>query len=64
MHKDHEKLFGAIAIVFYVVATLHAVRIVSGWMVFVDGYEIPLWLSWSMVVSCTYLGWRMATLSD
>jgi len=64
MKSGHEKLFGIIAIAFYVIATLHALRIISGWSVIVDGYEIPLWLSWAMVVSCTYLGWRMASLKE
>lgn len=64
MDKRHEKLFGAVAIVFYTVATIHAIRIISGWEVIIDGYEIPLWLSWAMIVSSTYLGWRIATLSD
>lgn len=64
MDKHREKLFGAITIVFYVIATLHVIRIISGWTVIVDGYEIPIWLSWAMAVSCTYLGWRIASLNE
>lgn len=63
-NKHHEKLFGAIALVFYAMATLHAIRIVSGWVVIVDGYEIPMWLSWATSVSATYLGWKMASLPE
>jgi hypothetical protein len=60
----HEKLFLAAAIIFYMIATIHIVRIVFGWTVAIDNHDVPIWLSWAMAVTCTYFGWRIVSLLD
>jgi uncharacterized protein YacL len=53
------------AIVFSVVGLLHLLRIVLGWEAVVEGWSIPMWLSWVAMILTAVLayygfthGWR------
>jgi hypothetical protein len=51
------------AIVFALVALLHVVRLVQGWVVAVDGVTIPMWVSPLGIViagGLAFLLWREA----
>lgn len=51
------------AALFVLIALLHAVRLVRGWQVTVEGTVVPLWISWIGLAIATYLayeGFRLA----
>ena len=51
------------AALFFLIALLHAVRLVLGWQVTVEGTVVPLWISWIGLAMATYLayeGFRLA----
>ena len=42
-----EKTFSTIAAaIFEVVAVLHLVRILMGWSIVIEGWTVPMWVSW------------------
>jgi hypothetical protein len=49
------------ASLFLVVAVVHLLRIILGWLVEIGGLSIPFWLSWLAVLGAgalAYLGFR------
>jgi len=44
-------------IVFLVIAFLHLLRIIFGWSPVVDGWAVPMWLSWVALVVAGWLGY-------
>ena len=40
----------ATAIIFSVIAVLHLVRLVLDWNVVIEGWSVPMWLSWVAIV--------------
>lgn len=53
----------ATAVLFPVIALLHAVRLLRGWQVTIEGAVVPLWVSWIGLVIAAYLayqGFRLA----
>lgn len=53
----------ATAVLFLVIALLHAVRLLRGWQVTIEGAVVPLWVSWIGLVIAAYLayqGFRLA----
>ena len=59
-----EKTFLTIAAaIFGVVAVVHLVRILMGWSVVIDGWTVPMWVSWvGLIVSggLSYYGAKLA----
>lgn len=43
---NRERYFLITAIVFMVVALAHLARIVFGWSFVIDGWSVPMWVSW------------------
>jgi hypothetical protein len=51
------------AALFLVIALLHAVRLLRGWHVTIEGAVIPMWISWIGLAITAYLayqGFRLA----
>ncbi len=40
----------ATAIIFSVIAVLHLVRLVLDWNAVIEGWSVPMWLSWVAIV--------------
>ena len=59
-----EKTFSTLAAaIFAVVAVLHLVRILIGWSIVVDGWTVPMWVSWVGLIiagALSYYGARLA----
>lgn len=59
-----EKTFLMIsAAIFGVVAVVHLVRILMDWSVVVDGWTIPMWVSWVGLIVSGGLSYYGATLA-
>ena len=50
--------FAATGIIFLVIAILHLLRIISGWSPSVEGWTVPMWLSWIALVVTGWLGFE------
>jgi hypothetical protein len=51
------------SILFFLIALLHALRLLQGWQVTIEGAVVPLWVSWIGLVIAVYLanqGFRLA----
>jgi hypothetical protein len=62
---NRKSYFLVAAIVFSVIGLLHLLRIVLGWEAVVEGWRIPMWLSWLAMIATAVLayygfthGWR------
>jgi len=57
----------ATGIVFLVIAFLHLLRIIFGWSPVVEGWAVPMWLSWVALLVAGWLGYeglRLAMKSE
>jgi anti-anti-sigma factor len=43
------------AVLFFLIALLHAVRLLRGWQVIIEGVVVPIWLSWIGLAIAAYL---------
>ncbi len=51
------------AAIFGVVAVLHLIRILLGWSIVIDGWTVPMWVSWVGLVitgGLSYYGAKLA----
>jgi len=51
------------AVIFFLIALLHAIRLLRGWQVTIEGAVVPIWISWIALVVAGYLayeGFRLA----
>jgi len=51
------------AVIFALIALLHAARLLRGWQVTIEGAVVPIWMSWIGLVIAAYLayeGFRLA----
>ena len=51
------------AVLFLLIALLHAVRLLRGWQVTIEGAVVPIWISWIGLAIAAYLayeGFRLA----
>ena len=59
-----EKTFSTIVgAIFGVVAVVHLVRILLGWSIVIEGWTVPMWVSWvGLIVAggLTYFGAKFA----
>ena len=46
------------SILFFLIALLHAVRLLRGWQVTVEGTGVPIWISWIGLVIAAYLAYQ------
>jgi len=58
MHMKKQPYISTVAVVFLVVAILHALRLIYGWEGVIGGWEVPFSLSWVVVVFTAYLSWQ------
>ena len=59
-----EKAFLKIAAaIFGVVAVVHLVRILAGWPIVIDGWTVPMWVSWIGLIVSGGLSYYGATLA-
>ena len=59
--------FAVTGIFFLVIAILHLFRIILGWSPVVEGWPVPMWLSWVALVVAGWLayeGLRFAGKAD
>jgi hypothetical protein len=43
------------AVLFFLIALLHAVRLLRGWQVIIEGLVVPIWVSWIGLAIAAYL---------
>ena len=51
------------AVLFLLIALLHAVRLLRGWQVTIEGAVVPIWISWigfAIAAYLAYAGFRLA----
>ncbi len=51
------------AVLFFLIALLHAARLLRGWHVIIEGAVVPMWISWIGLAIAAYLayqGFRLA----
>ena len=59
-----QKNFSLVAGLFFLlVAVLHALRLALGWQATVDGWNLPLWVSWVGLAIAGYLAFEGLRLS-
>jgi hypothetical protein len=46
------------AMLFLLIALLHAVRLLRGWQITIEGAVVPLWVSWIGLAITAYLAWQ------
>jgi uncharacterized membrane protein len=51
------------AVLFFLIALLHAVRLLRGWQVTIEGAVVPIWISWIGLVIAAYLAYQGFLLS-
>ena len=44
--------------IFLVIAILHLLRIIFGWSPVLEGWPVPMWLSWVALVVAGWLGYE------
>ena len=47
----------ATSVIFLGVASAHLIRAVLGWDVIIDGFAIPVWMSWVAAAGAGTLSW-------
>jgi uncharacterized membrane protein len=51
------------AVLFFLIALLHAVRLLRGWQVTIEGAVVPIWISWIGLAIASYLAYQGFLLS-
>jgi uncharacterized membrane protein len=51
------------AVLFFLIALLHAARLLRGWQVTIEGAVVPIWISWIGLVIAAYLAYQGFLLS-
>jgi uncharacterized membrane protein len=51
------------AVLFFLIALLHAVRLLRGWQVTIEGTVVPIWISWIGLAIAAYLAYQGFLLS-
>lgn len=46
------------AVLFSLIALLHAVRLLRGWQVTINGAVVPIWISWIGLAIAAYLAYE------
>jgi uncharacterized membrane protein len=59
-----QRIFSLVtAVLFFLIALLHAIRLLRGWQVIIEGAAVPIWISWIGLAIAAYLayqGFRLA----
>jgi hypothetical protein len=60
----NQKTFSVVAgLIFLVVALAHALRLVFGWHVMLQGWTLPFWVSWIALFISGFLAYEGLTLA-
>lgn len=51
------------AVIFGIIALLHLLRAILSWPARIANFDVPLWLSYIVVVGMGYLAWNMYSAS-
>jgi uncharacterized membrane protein len=51
------------AVLFFLIALLHAARLLRGWQVTIEGTVVPIWISWIGLAIAAYLAYQGFLLS-
>jgi len=63
--KMTQRTFSLVTAVFFsLVALLHAVRLLRGWQVTIEGAVMPVWISWIGLAIAAYLAYQGFLLSN
>lgn len=54
---NQKSFFNVTLVIFFLIALLHALRLVYGWSAVIGGFEVPMWLSGLAVVLAGYLAY-------
>ncbi len=54
---DRKTYYGVASLVFLVLAVVHGLRVLNGWEVMFGEYDVPMWLSYIVVIAGAYLAW-------
>ena len=46
------------AVLFFLMALLHAMRLVRGWQVTIESAVVPIWISWIGLAIAAYLAYQ------
>jgi uncharacterized membrane protein len=63
LKMTHRTFSQVTAVLFFLVALLHAVRLLRGWQVTIDGAVMPIWISWIGLAIAAYLAYQGFLLS-
>ncbi|PIR04663.1 MAG: hypothetical protein COV57_03240 [Candidatus Liptonbacteria bacterium CG11_big_fil_rev_8_21_14_0_20_35_14] len=61
---NSQKYIEISGLVFIVVAILHLVRASAGWLLVINGYTVPIYVSWIVVVLIGYMAYQSLELKD
>ena len=50
-------------ILFAMIALVHAVRLYYGWEAIINGWVIPMWVCWTVVIIGVLIAWEAVKLS-
>ena len=51
------------AVLFFLIALLHAIRLLRGWQVTFEGAVVPIWISWIGLAVAAFLAYQGFRLS-
>jgi len=59
-----QRIFSLVtSVLFFLIALLHAIRLLRGWQVIIEGAVVPIWISWmglAIAAYFAYQGFRLA----
>jgi len=47
-----------ISLVFLIIAVLHLFRVIDGWEAVINGYTLPMWISWVAILLAGFFAFR------
>jgi len=50
--------FTVTGFIFLIIAILHLLRIIFGWSPVVEGWSVPVWISWVALIVAGWLGYE------
>jgi hypothetical protein len=54
-----QRIFSLVtAVLFFLIALLHAARLLRGWQVIIEGAVVPMWISWIGLAVAAYLAYQ------
>ncbi len=54
----HKNYMNASGWIFAIIALVHLARTIYGWSAVVNGWQVPLWVSWIAIIVAGYLAYN------